>query len=519
VPQVPSASRAPTTTDPEQQLARILLVQACEESDPDARFVTRREREAASRAARDASAAGPGAPIEPHRFFAARADRLAAGLASRHPSLRAALGTLRLRLPVLPVLLGTAIAGFAADALGSERRINLLAFPLLGLLLWNAAVYGLLALGPIISRRKPAAGLASAATRAAGWLARRRFAGATPEEARWLTRALTQVVTRWRAQAGPVLAARVRKWLHVGALGFAVGLVAGMYVRGLAFEYRASWESTFLEAPQAAHLLGVVLGPAAVVLDTLQPQRQPTATALLREPSVAALRAPEGDGPAAPWIHLWALTTAAGIVVPRALLALHEGLRSRRLAQALAPPLDEPYYLRLRAPDRGAGVRIDVLLYSHRLQPPSHDGLLELLHELFGNRARIDLREPLAYGAELPAAARDLQAPHARVVVFNLAQSPEEEVHGAFLEALRAEAANTAHAPALLALLDEGPYRARVGEGTGNDRIGQRRRAWERVGRAADLRFAALRPLDTGADETLAEARAALERTVSGEAA
>ena len=88
-------------------------------------------------------------------------------------------------------------------------------------------------------------------------------------------------------------------------------------------------------------------------------ERQPAAIALLREPSVAALRAPDGDGPAAPWIHLWALTAAAGIVVPRALLALYEGRRSRRLAEALASPLDEPYYLRLRAFDR-PGVLADI---------------------------------------------------------------------------------------------------------------------------------------------------------------
>ena len=519
VPEVPSARRALTTNDPEEQLARILLVQACEESDPEQRFLARRERDAATRAARDASAAGSGAPIEPRRFFAVRAEQLAALLTHRHAALRAALAMLRLPLPVLPVLAGTAIAGFAADVLGSERRIHLLAFPLLGLLLWNAAVYALFALGPLLSRREPAAGLASAAARAASWLAQRRLANATPEEARWLTRALGRFAAQWRALAAPLLAARLRRLLHVGALGFALGVVGGMYVRGLAFEYRASWESTFLEAPQVARLLGVVLGPAAVVLDRLQPERRPTAAALLAEPSLAALRAPDGDGPAAMWIHLWALTAAAGIAWPRALLAVREGRRSRRLALALSPPLDEPYYLRLRAPDRGAGVRIEVLLYSHRPAPAAHDGLLELLHELFGNRARIDVREPLVYGAELPAAAPGPGAPHARVVVFNLAQSPEEEVHGVFLEALRADAARAAHPPALLALLDEGPYRARLGEGSGAERIGQRRRAWERVGRAADLRFAALRPLATRADETLAEARAALDRAVAGAAA
>src|SRR5690606_4893240 len=425
----------------------------------------------------------------------------------RHSALRAALAAVRLRLPGWPVLLVTVAAGFTADALGSERRINLLAFPLLVLLLWNLAMYALGLVGPLLAGRERAAGLAQAVARAGGWLARRRIAGAAPDEARWLAASLRRFAALWSAQAAPLLAARVRRLLHLGALGFAAGIVAGMYVRGLAFEYRASWESTFLDPPQVARLLGVVLGPAASGLDLLRPDARPPATSLLAEPSIAALRAP-GSGPAATWIHLWALTAGAAIGVPRALLATRESLRARRLAARLAPPLDEPYFLRLRAPERGAGVHVEVIPYSHKLAPASQDALLELLHELFGNRARIAVREPLAYGDEAPPAPEG--PAHARVVVFNLAQSPEEEVHGVFLHALRAAREALSPPPALLVLLDEEPYRARV-DAAGAERLAQRRRAWARVGRAADLRFAALRPLGADADAVLREARAALE--------
>jgi hypothetical protein len=501
-------------SDPEEQLARILLVRACEESDPEARFVPRREREAAAREARAATEGPAGGP---QRFFAERAWRLSTALERRHPALRGALAALRLRIPGAPVLLAALLAGFTADALGSERRINLLAFPLLVLLLWNGAMYLLQGAGPLLARRAPTSALASAAARLGGWLARRRIAGAAPDEARWLSASLHRFATLWSGPSAPILTARVRRLLHLGALGFAAGIVAGMYVRGLAFEYRASWESTFLDAPQVAGLLGVVLGPAAGLLDALRPGLEPSASALLAEPSIAALRAP-GEGPAATWIHLWAITTGAAIVLPRALLALRAGRRARKLAAALAPALDDPYFLRLRAPDRGAGVRVEVLPYSHRLAPASQDALLELLHELFGNRSRVEVREPLAYGAEAPPPTGAGGA-HARVVVFNLAQPPEEEVHGAFLAALRHAQGAANPAPALLLLLDEGSYRARLRDDAGRDRLGQRRRAWERVARASDLRFAALRPLGADADEALREAREALDRTFAGEAA
>jgi len=509
----PSAFR-----DPEERLARVLVVQACEESDPEGRFVPRREREAASQEARGMLFADPEVevPSEPYGFVLKRAMLLSERLAGRHAALRGALAAARLRIPALPVLLVAAAAGFTADALGGERRINLLAFPLLALLVWNFAIYALFLGAPLLAHHEPGGGLARAAARAVGWLARRRIAGAAPEEARWLAASLRRFAALWSARSGPILAARLRRLLHLGALAFAAGIVAGMYVRGLAFEYRASWESTFLDPPQVARLLGVVLGPAAALLDALRPDLEPPARALLAEPAIAALRAP-GEGPAATWIHLWALTAGAAIVGPRLLLAAREARRVRRLVRPLAPPFDEPYFLRLRAPDRGAGVRVEVLPYSHRLAPASQDALLELLHELFGNRARVEVRPPLDYGAGAPP---DAAAPaHARVVVFNLAQPPEEEVHGAFLAALRQGQAAAPHPPALLLLLDEEPYRARLGEGGGQDRIGQRRRAWERVARAADLRFAALRPLGADADAILREAREALDRAAAGAAA
>ncbi|HEY8493608.1 MAG TPA: hypothetical protein VIN04_06910 [Myxococcota bacterium] len=505
-----------SVSDPELQLARVLLVQACEESDPEGRFLPRREREAAGREARQAAG---DAPPDPRRFFVERADRLAEGLVRRHPALRSALALARLRIPGGLVLAATLLAGFTADALGSERRINLLAFPLLALLLWNLAVYGLQGLAPLLLRRTRTSAAAALPARAAAWLARRRIAGGSPDEARWQGAALQRFALLWGRATAALWTARVRRLLHLGALGFAAGIVAGMYVRGLAFEYRASWESTFLDAPHAARLLGTVLGPAATLLDALRPAADPSAAALLREPAIAALRAP-GEGPAATWIHLWALTAAAAIGVPRALLAWREGRRARRLAAGLAPDLGDPYFLRLGAPDRGAGVNVEVLAYSHRLAPAAQDALLELLHELFGNRARIELRDPLPYGTEAPPPPPATGAAHARVVVFNLAQPPEEEVHGAFLRALLLAREGAAPPPALLLLLDEEPYRARLGEGgAAEERLGQRRRAWERVARAADLRFATLRPLGAEADAVLRDARDALERPIAGVAA
>ena len=150
-------------------------------------------------------------------------------------------------------------------------------------------------------------------------------------------------------------------------------------------------------------------------------------------------------------------------------------------------------------------MRVAVLPYSHSPSPRAIDALLELLHELFGSRAYLELGAPVAYGGELPEGRL---GDAARVAIFNLAQPPEQEVHGAFLEALARPGADGARAP-LLVLLDEESYRARLGA-DGSERLAQRRRAWERLAREAGLRVAPLRPEPPDAGAALAEARAAL---------
>jgi len=478
----------------ERELAHVLLVQACEESDPAARFVTRRERDGAAKAAHAAHPDAPGA------FVAARARLLSDALEARHPALRAARGAARLAPPGAAVFGLAAAAGLAADALGAGRRINLLAFPLLALLAWNLGVYAMLGLGPLLLRRARAPALAGVLGRAGLWLAERRALRVAPDEARWLAASLRRFGALWREAAGALLVARVRRLLHLGSLAFALGLLAGMYLRGLVFEYRAGWESTFLGPAAVSTLLGVVLGPAAALLDALGAGGAASFRSLLAPESLETLRGPAGGGPAAPWIHLWALTAALVIGAPRALLAGLAGRRARRLTAALGPPLGAPYFLRLLAADRGEGLRVRVWPYSHRLSPRAHDRLLELLHELFGNRAQLEVGEPVPYGAEPPADA----PAGARVAVFNLAQPPEQEVHGAFLEALLAGAPTD-----LLVLLDEEPYATRLGE-PGGERLAQRRRAWERLTRELGLRSASLRPAGDAAADPLAELRDAL---------
>jgi hypothetical protein len=235
-----------------------------------------------------------------------------------------------------------------------------------------------------------------------------------------------------------------------------------MYVRGLTFEYRATWESTFVGPAAASLLLRAVLGPAAALLG----EPLPDAAAM------AAMRSP-GDAPAASWIHLWAITAVLVVLVPRGVLATLAFLRDVRLSRALAvDPLGGSFRV-LLAPDRGAGTTVVVVPYSYGVSGRQADTLRELVHDVFGLRADVRLLPALAYGEEPQPRAH---AAHA-VVVYGLVQSPEREVHGRFARELLEGAANGAR---VLALVDSSAWHARFGADDGR-REGERRRAWERV--------------------------------------
>jgi len=174
------------------------------------------------------------------------------------------------------------------------------------------------------------------------WLRTLRGSAAAREQASAWVAVGTRFLELWEGAARPWFALRTRRVLHLGALGFALGAIAGMYVRGLFFEYEMVWRSTFVREPETvARVLQVLLAPADALL------RWPAPDAA----DAAALLAPEGAG-AAPWIHLLAATALIVVVVPRAFLAWRAARRLQRVGPALALGLDAPYFAAILAQAR-----------------------------------------------------------------------------------------------------------------------------------------------------------------------
>ncbi|PWC05234.1 hypothetical protein DCE94_02745 [Agromyces badenianii] len=81
---------------------------------------------------------------------------------------------------------------------------------------------------------------------------------------------------------------RAARVLHLAAAATALGLIADLYLRGLAFECRASWESTFLGGEQVHALLAVTLAPGSWL----------TGIPVLDVAAIEAIRAPASENEA-----------------------------------------------------------------------------------------------------------------------------------------------------------------------------------------------------------------------------
>jgi hypothetical protein len=307
---------------------------------------------------------------------------------------------------------------------------------------------------------------------------------------------LRRFLADWMRAAAPLHEARAKAGLHLAALALAAGAVLALYLRGIALEYRVTWESTFLDADAVRALLALVLGPAARILGTSLSD-------------AGELRHMRMDpAPAAKWIHLYALTLALWVGAPRLVLAALAARRAARLSRALPFAPDDAALLRATAAARGAGARVAVLPYATGAldRPEGIEALRALVADVWGGRAQVELLPRAGYGDDPPAGSRE-----ACVVVFDLAQPPEPEVHARFVDALRGDGGDGSSSARVLALIDESGMRAALGAGAAADeRLAQRRRAWRS---ALDGSGAVAVPLDLArpaADEVLAQAREVL---------
>lgn len=462
----------------EEVLRRVLLVQAVEEADAEGTLLPPADRAAAGREAMRSV----GSP-DPERLLDARAQALVQRLVARHPFVADFLGMLApSRARTVWLIAAAFLLGAAMPVLDGSHRINLLAFPFLGVVAWNFAVYA--ASVPWILRRTPRgetifrAGLATTGS----WLATRVVERSRAYNAP-LAMALNAFARGWLDASRPLHLTRAARGLHLAAAALGAGLVASLYVRGVAFDYRAGWESTFLDAESVRALLVAIYGPASWLTG-------------IPIPDAAALEAARREGtsggvPAAPWIHLIAATMALYVVVPRLLLALEAAMRARRLEADMPLPAFLPaYFRRAFAHVEGAveRARAIVMPFACELTPGALARLVAWVQGAAGGPVDVSARDSLPYGEE----ERYLETFGERggdtadlvVLPFGLAATPEAENHGVVLAGVRDRIGKRPGAR-LLVVVDEAPYAERMAAAP--QRIDERRGAWRDFVRAHGL--------------------------------
>ncbi len=482
----------------ESDLRRVCLLAAFE------RPMTPPWREADALWASDEARRRCGSQASLDRWAAARAECGLTRLAERSPGLGAWLARATpMRLGLRGLGAAVALAGlFAGATLGSIGRLDrfdLLAPPLVGLLAWNLAVYaGLLTWGVglvlrrSVSRTEGAsaargdAGFAAALVRMIHRLKRawRDPLGRSAGDSSALgleaepAAALARFHGQWARWCMPLWKQRLTLALHLAAAAVALGALGALYLRGLAFELRAVWDSTFLVPQQALTVLGWVLGPASALSGLTLPSVD----------AFASLRSSVGSGEnAARWIHLWAVTLAIFVVLPRLLLASVAGLQAHRLARSMPIAwLDEPALAALATQHGRGDVRVRLLPY--RIEPgdQARQALREQLTAALGRAPTLDWMAAAAEGDEEVCAARAASHPKAAssasdgpstpLAWMSAAQTPERETHGRLILALTA--ASRATGAARRFIVDETGFGSRLTAHDARLRRAERRQAW-----------------------------------------
>ena len=494
-------------------LRTVLLIQSIEESDRDGDVLPLADRAEATRTAAreaprgqafhasegrvpsEANASGnrrasgaPGAGLSrpANAFLARRSQLLLARVRLRSPAVDHVLaiaGGLHWVGRVLLIL--ALLLGMSLSALDGSRKINILSFPLIGLIAWNLFVYLLL----IAARFK------RPATDAAGgfwsghfyerWIGRR-IESLLKQSTRFnapLATGLRRFTAEWTAVEHPLLMERVKRLMHLAGALLAVGLIAGLYIRGIALRFEAGWESTFLGPATVQALLVLFYGPAAAL----------SGIGLPAKAGIEALRwtGASGGGEAASWIHLIAITAMLYVVMPRLLLAAVSGFNLLRLSRRPPLPPSVLGYARTLLVGAAGGIAREsagVTCFAYEPGPESVAGLRTLLSATLGGIVKVEMRAAVRYGEEEEfreeltrrgSGASNDSIGDWSVLLMSVASTPEAENHGAVIAAARDWIARTANATPLLVIVDTGPYAARMqGDASLDQRLKERRALW-----------------------------------------
>jgi hypothetical protein len=336
----------------QRALQTVLLVHAIEQADLPGDALSLSDRTDASREALDGcpppAATAASIDRESARFLVRRAKTLVARLRVRSPGvdrvLAAAAGSPALSRAILLLAFALGMAMAFADG----GRIDIFAYPLIGLMIWNLVVYVILIVRLFASSPEAVPTATARAPRElsrAGfirrWLADLYGNGVRARIDRLIAHSigfnaplapgLRRFAAEWREVGRPMFRLRVARLLHLAAILAAVGVAAGYELRGRFLRQAAGWGITIFGPTSAHAALVTVYGAASAIFGIPIPSAHDLQT-------LAWTGTASGGGPAGPWLVLIDCTALIYIVVPRLIAVLVTTMGLWHRAARFSPP-------------------------------------------------------------------------------------------------------------------------------------------------------------------------------------
>ena len=441
-----------------REIKSILLVHGIETEDLRNEVIPSGPRQAANREAGSLDTEADNAAES--RFLTTRAKALENWLNQNHPKVPTLVSKLSRGWLIGAIFIGVAfLIGLLSNQLGEEKQINLLAFPLLGMLAWNLVVY----LWEIIRWIYEMSRKSQSPRAARPVLDLLTKPAKVPEEdENALQKGLKRFASNWMKWNAPIQRYRLRSYLHVAAAVLAGTMVAGMYVKGLSNDYRAVWQSTFLNEHSLHAVLSTVLKPACWLTDHAIPSVE-TLSAMRETPTKSV----EG-GRADLWIHLYSATILMFVVAPRFLFAAGAWLASMVVARKSDfRAVDRPYFEKLLRLGRGSKLVVEVVPYSCEAHPNLRTEIRDFAQNQWGGGVLMKFVDMVPYGHEevLPASLLERKStlPGQLIILFNFASTPEFETNGALIQGIQQALGKRDAATEVTVLLDLTSFRKRLG--------------------------------------------------------
>jgi hypothetical protein len=349
----------------QRALQSVLLVHAIEQSDVGGDALSLEDRAQASREAADGHQV-PAAPDtskqidgDSERFLTRRAEALLARLRVRSPGvdriLAAAAGPTGLDRSFLVLAFALGVALAFADG---GRRIDIFAYPLIGLVLWNLIAYVVLIVRNFQAPRQTARPAGTVLVREAlagrsdGFF-RRLLLRAYANRVRTridalithsigfnapLAPGLRRFAADWWEIGVPLFRDRSRRLLHLTAILVAAGLMTGYGLRGWLLRQVAGWGTSVFGPSSARTALVTLYGAGSAVSGVPIPSAHDLQ-------ALAWTGAAAGGGPAGQWLYLIDWTALLYIVLPRLLAVIITTLSLWRHSATLRTPPSFAGYL------------------------------------------------------------------------------------------------------------------------------------------------------------------------------